>query len=160
MDNNVILGVLLLFLSFLNLITTYFLKKVELKDYLIDMVLVNSGVLFCSVTYLTDNPMFLFGILLCTIKFLDMGVALKYILLFGGMPLSVWTNISFFAYTSLVFLLIFCVVRMIESIIEFTTWVPQLSQNDQDTAINSEMDSQIEKELPDEIAPLRQTIIP
>jgi hypothetical protein len=149
MDKNIILGVLLFFLVFLNLITTYFLKKVQLKDYFIDIVLVNSGILFCAVTYLTGNPWFLLGILVCGIKFLNIGSALKYILLYGGMPLTIWTKISFFAYTSLVFLLIFCVVRMIESIIEFTSWVPQVVQNPLATSETVEDDTVVEQQLAD-----------
>jgi hypothetical protein len=124
MINNPALSIIFLLLVALNLISLYYLKKLEIKDYFIDTALVSGTMLFLSAAYFFGQPAFLLGVLIYGFRMTNADNILKFIFLYAGFGIGYFTSNNFYTYTSVGLLTLFTIIRLVESIIEMTLWSP------------------------------------
>lgn len=115
---------ILLILVTLNMISLYYLKNLELKEYFIDTSLVAATMVIIAVAFYFAQPLVLLGAFIYGFRMTNVDNLLKFIFLYAGLGIGYFTSNNFFTYTSVIFLAIFTIVRMVESIIEMTLWTP------------------------------------
>jgi len=125
MEPNWGIAIILCFLIALNLLSLILLKKVELRYYLIDTSLISICLFSCVIAYFIGEGVFFLGIFIYTFRLTSLHNLIKYVILFGGIPLGYFAENHFYTYSSVLVLTAFTIIRLVESIIEMSHWTPK-----------------------------------
>lgn len=126
---NPALAVIFLLLVGLNLISLYYLKKLEIKPYFMDTALVSGTMIVLAAAYYFGQPALLLGIFLYGFRLTDSSNVLKFLVLYAGLPLGFFTSNNFYTYSSVILLFLYSIVRLVESIIEMSLWTPEQEES-------------------------------
>lgn len=125
MDLNQGIGIIFCFLMSLNCISLVLLRETGLSSYFSDTTLISGCLAFCALANFTGISYLYLGVFLYAFKLTNTDNLIKFILLFGGIGLGYVTGNNFYYNSSILTLALFTTVRLVESIIEMTLWIPE-----------------------------------